>query len=111
MGAVTDFIARKYGVSATETRAKVVVLGAAAPVQILEPNPNRFAWVAFNLSAGTAYLGFDALVTATNGLQMNPAGGNFSVDAEYDLDLPTRQMYGIATAAVNLYVLETLVVP
>lgn len=109
MGAVTDYINAKYGWPATETRTKVVVLGAV-PVQVLEPNPNRFAWVMFNLSAGTTYVGFDGLVTAANGIQINPAGGNIAVGAESDLDLPTRQLYGISTAAVNLFVVETLAV-
>ena len=108
MGAVSNWIAREYGMR-TRTTERVVALTAAGPVVVLQNDPNRIAWRAFNLSAGTAYLGFTGAVAAANGIQINPTGGSVGLVVRDDLELPTHIMYGISTANVNLYVIETLV--
>jgi hypothetical protein len=110
MGAVTEYVSMKYG-RRTATLEKTVTLGAAV-VRVLENNPNRFAWAIFNLSgANIAYLGFTAAVSAANGLQINPNGGSITMSADQDLELPTHEMHGLASAAATtIFVFETVAV-
>lgn len=109
MGAVTNWIERNYGVR-VETTERNVVLNVTTTVRVLQNNPNRMAWRIFNMSAGTAYVGFGGQVTVLNGIQLNPTGGSAGTIVRDDLELTTREMWGIATAAVTLTVFETIVI-
>jgi hypothetical protein len=109
MGAVRDFIDKQFGVP-TETTERVVVLGAVVPIEVLPANPNRFAWIMFNLGGGLAYIGFDSRTAALRGMQIAAGGGNIVANARDDLEYPTKQLFGIGSAATTLYILETVAI-
>jgi hypothetical protein len=109
MGKVTDWITKEYGCR-TATQTKVVVLSAAAATRVLQNDPNRFAWEIFNLALDTAFIGFTGDTTTTNGIGINPSGGNIGLTVREDLELPTHEMYGIGTAATTLFVVETVAI-
>jgi hypothetical protein len=109
MGRCSQFIAAQFGFSC-ETRESDVPLVIAAPVQVLQNNPNRVAWTIFNLGANPAYLSFGGTIpSATHGIEVAAGGGFISVNAREEGELPARDLYGISTGgATALYVSETV---
>jgi hypothetical protein len=106
MGSVSDWISREYGVRTTST-SRVVAAVAAAPVELMQSNPNRFAATFVNLGAAIAYIGFDANVAAANGIYLAANGGMLSFTALEDMEIQTRQMYVLGAGATNVQVIET----
>jgi hypothetical protein len=107
MGRVSEFIRAMFG-GDTDEIEHTITIAAGAPVQLLQANPNRFGWNAFNLGANIGYIGFTSAVSATNGMQINPTGGFISMNARDDLALPVRNLWAIGAGASTIYIVETV---
>lgn len=105
---VAQFVAKHFG-RLTKVIESQPIIGASS-VPILKPDPNRFGWLIFNLSAGQVNLSFAqaaATVTGSTGFPVQPLGGGVSAQADEDGELTTYQVIGIASmAGSQLYVLE-----
>lgn len=107
MGKCSDFVDRMWGCQ-TETVWVPVVLNAAAPVEVLPPNPNRFSWTIINVGAAIGYIGWDEAVAAARSVNLLAAGmGQTGVNARDDGNLPTYRVYGLGAGATTLFVVET----
>lgn len=109
MGRCRDFVKRQYGFDC-DTTERAVVLNAAAPVLVLNNDPNRVAWTIFNLGANIGYLAFTSAVGALYGFQINAAGDYTSSSARDDGEMPTHEVYGLGVGATTLYVIEVIAV-
>jgi hypothetical protein len=110
MGAASDYVKKLYG-SPCETIEDVIVLGAAAAaVQILPNDPNRVAWIVWNLGAGAAQVGPTSAVGPLFGSNIAAAGGMINVTVREDGELPSRALWGFSTVGTTLYTIETRVV-
>jgi hypothetical protein len=108
MGSVREYIKRKYGVNVSFPNPAAVVLGAAAPVQVLPGNPNRFSWTIQNMGAAIAYISPMADVGALNGIALAALGGLISFDADVDGVIPTRDVWAIGAGATTIIVYEVI---
>lgn len=106
MGRATEFIERTYGFPC-ETIERAVVLNAAAPVVVLQNDPNRVAWTIFNLGVALGYVAFTNVVGPLFGIQLGAVGGVAGSNAREDGELPARALWGIGAGATTLYVIET----
>lgn len=108
MGNVSQFIRKKYGVNCSFPDPVIVVLGAAAPVRILQNNPNRFAWTIQNMGAAIAYISPLANVGPLLGIGLAATGGLIGFDADVDGPIPTHEQWGIGAAATTLVIWEVI---
>jgi hypothetical protein len=106
MGRCSEFVARQYGFP-TETVARVVVLNAAAAVQVMLNDPNRVAFLVMNLGAALGYVAPTSAVAALFGILLAANGGVTGSNARDDAEYPSYEMWGIGAGATTLYVLET----
>jgi len=108
MGSVREYIRRKYGANCDFADPRVIVLGAAVPVQVFNNNPNRFSWTVQNMGAAIAYISPLANVGALLGIQLAANGGLIGFDAEVDGTIPTHEFWAIGAAATTIVVWETI---
>lgn len=85
-----------------------VTMGVAA-LRIAGNNPMRLGLIVMNLSANSVYIAPSNQVAATRGIWLAPNGGQASLVWDRDMELCTREWWGIATAAGStIYVIELL---
>ena len=109
MGRCSEYVARQYGFP-TDTAARVVVLNAAVPVQVLNNNPNRVGFLIMNLGAAIGYVAPTSGAGALFGVLLAANGGVTGSNAKDDGTYPSMEMWGIGAGATTLYVLETMAV-
>ena len=80
------------------------------PALALANNPNRLAWVLFNLHASQyIYLGLKADVSATKCIRVDPAGGHASMVWDEDFQMTAWGIWALGSGATtSLYVLEVV---
>jgi len=108
MGAAAEYVAREYGRPCETREVAVVLVAAAAPVQVLPNDPNRMAWIVWNLGAGAAQVGPTSAVGALFGSNVAAAGGMVGASVREDGELPSRVLWGFSTVGTTLYILETV---
>ena len=106
MGRVQDYIRKMVFGFDVEAVENAVGLGAGAvPVQIVQANSNRVALIVANPGAGIGYVGLTSGVSATNGIPI-PIGNSVQFTAQDLGEYVSRQLFGFATAATTLYIVE-----
>jgi len=108
MGAVAEFVSEHWGTPTHSKFNPVVASVAATPTKVLLGNPDRLSWSLVNLSANNIYLAWDNLPSSIHGVLVDSSGGSMSVSAEDDGELPTYEVWAIASGASDIYVIETL---
>ena len=112
MGALADFVDRRFGV---KTRAAVNPLVAdgiigAGVTQVLRNNPDRFMFTIINLDAAVVMLAPTSAPAVRQGIWLDANGGFATLDAETDGEL-VGQAFWVWSLAGNVlpsvYVIET----
>jgi len=108
MGALSDYVQKKFGVSTRAIQDPVTVLCTfAASVTLLQNNPDRLGFIVVNLGATAMYVAWDPTVSATHGIYIAPNGGSFSMTADEDGELAGWELYGIAITSDNdIFIVE-----
>ena len=96
-GAAAQYIAKEYGGAFEEDDGDVSV--GTSPTKIVDSDPDSLALVIINLSANTVYLRPANNPSSSDGIQINASGGSMSINVRNDLTLPTREWWGVASAA------------
>lgn len=95
----SDLVQERLGVRSYEVLNPVVEEIGVAAIQILRTNPNRL-WISIvNLSANIVYVSPFANVAAAAGYRLNANGGTISFNYMEDLELVSREWWGIAAGA------------
>lgn len=76
--------------------------------ELLGGDPERVQVVVVNLSANTVFIGWRSNVSATNGIRLGANGGSASFNADDDATLPSRQLFGVASAIGSQIYMLTL---
>ena len=108
MGALNEFVERKFGVSTRAIQDPVTVLCPfAASATILRNNPDRLGYIVVNLGTTAMYVAWDSTVSATHGVYVAPNGGSFSLIADEDGDLVGWELFGISITSDNdIFIVE-----
>ena len=102
MGALSEYVKRKFGVATRAIQDPVTVLCPfAASATILRNNPDRLGFIVVNLGATAMYVAWDSTVSATHGIYISPNGGTFSMLADEDGELVGWELYGTAITSDN----------
>jgi hypothetical protein len=85
----------------------VVVPVQAALTVVAKNNPRRMELLVVNTSVGNIFVGWDAGLTAANGLLISPVGGSLELVPDEDGELVGYQLYAVAPGGpLNLSVWE-----
>jgi len=108
VGALAEYIKRKYGFLCTSRENPVTNSVAALNTEVLLNNPDRLSWLIINLDpANTLYLYFEAVTAVPYGSIVGPGGGGLTYDAEKHGELPgKRVLAGGSAYPVSIYVVE-----
>lgn len=107
MGVLADLIERELGIR-TSPHIRTESVTATAEV-VLKANPDRIAFILFNLGSNDGHINFTSEVSATNGLVVSGNGGFLSMTWRDDLHLVGLEWYGFQqTAPANWLILEVV---
>lgn len=107
MGALRDYVDKRWGVL-TQTRENPVTdIVAAGVTRILSNNPNRFEAVIVNYDAVLMRVAPSRKVSATYGIPLDPAGGFVVLTADDEGDFLGWDWFVYSAAGGIVYVLET----
>jgi len=96
---LADLIQRRFGVKTSTVKSPASTTVGTTVEKKLSVNPNRLAWLIVNLSANIVYLGWDNQVSSSRGIALAPAGGNAVCTPEEDFELPSEEVYLVASGA------------
>lgn len=106
---VYDYLDARFGVDVRSRRNPLgLATIAVTATRILPRNPNRYAFLFVNLSAGSIFLLDSPLVSATNGILVAPNGGSVSVSVEEDFSLPAEEWSALAPLGATEFLLISL---
>lgn len=109
MGALTDALAREFGVS-TEPRVnpETGTVGTSV-VKVAGNNPNRFALAVINLGTAAVFVAPDRAVSAARGFRLDPNGGSLSLLWRDDGHLVGWEWFAVSgTAGQDVFVIESV---
>ena len=106
MGALSDFVQRKYGVATRFNPTSVNTVVAATPTELWRNNPDRLEVMFFNLGANVIYLNVGPTVADDNGIYLGANGGSVVVNAIEDGELVGFPWWGIAAGNTNIFTAE-----
>jgi hypothetical protein len=109
MGALSDYIQKKFGVKTrTVVNPKGDVDVATTVTSIVDQNPDRLALLIINIGSNNVYLGFNQEVSTTRGILIVANGGSYSMIADEDLELVGYPVYGVTSTGISrVFVVET----
>ena len=102
-----DLLNQELGVETFE-RETATTAGVAA-TQLMRQNPNRIAFILYNLSANILFINPLTAPSSTRGIRLGPNGGFVSMFYREDFTLTAREWQIIADVAGSaFYLLEIL---
>ena len=102
MGALADYVFKKFGVGTRAIQDPVAVLCPfAASAVLLQNNPDRLGFIIVNLGATAMYVAWDSTVSATHGIYVAANGGSFAMVADEDGELVGWELFGRAVTSDN----------
>ena len=108
MGALADYVKKKFGVHTRSYPIADPVSCLTTVTVILPNNPDRLGYTVVNLGATAMYVAWDRGVLASHGIYIAPNGGSFSLVADEDGELVGYELFGIAiTGAVDIFAMVT----
>jgi len=108
MGALAEYVKKRFGVETHAVTKVVNLIGAAAAAEVLKEHPDRLMWTIINLSVGAVYLGPEASTDVDEGIWLDASGGSITMIADEDGELVGYRFYGYAAADAKLFVIETI---
>lgn len=107
MGALKDFVAKKFGRSTRAITNPVTDTCGTTATVLLQNNPDRLAAIIINLGATAMYVAWDRDVSASHGILVVSGGGSLTLIADEDGELVGYELYGVAiTNPVDVFVME-----
>lgn len=107
MGALSDYLQKKWGVRTRSVENPVVDETGADVTQVLRNNPDRFMVLIVNLDGTDQWLGFAPDVSDEKGILLDASGGYAVFTADDDGELVGYDMFVYSVAGGPIYVLET----
>lgn len=107
MGALTDYIQKRWGVKSRSIENPVTATAGAGVTRILNNNPDRFEAVIVNYDTVLMRIAPSRNVSATLGIPLDPSGGFAVLKAEDDGELVGYEWFIYSAAGGTIYVLET----
>ena len=112
MGALSDYVGRRFGVKTRAVVNPLVITGVipAGITQILRNNPDRLMLLIMNLDTAKMMAAPHANPATNIGVWLDANGGHIALDADTDGELVGQEwwVWSAAGAAVpNIYIIET----
>ena len=109
MGALSDYMQKKWGVRSRSIENPVTRTAAAGKTLILKNNPDRMMFVVINYDTALMRVAPSIDVAANWGIPLDPSGGFAAITADEDGELVGYEwyVYSAAGATNAVYVLET----
>jgi len=101
MGALADYVKKKYGVHTRSFPDPEAVSCLTTVTVLLRNTPDRLGYTIVNLGTTAMYVAWDRGVLATHGIYVAPSGGSFSLGAEEDGELVGYELFGISITSAN----------
>lgn len=101
------YVEKEYDVAVTTMNPGLIGSIGTSAGQLFKRNSNRIMALVINLSGNTVYINFNGDVSSTNGILLDPAGGQFSAWIKEDASLAQEEIWVIANGAASaLYAIE-----
>lgn len=109
MGALSDYMLKRWGVRTRSTEYQITVAATPARTMILPNNPDRLMALIVNYDTVLMRVAPSVAVSLTRGIPLDPAGGFTVLTADEDGELVGYEWYVFSTLgkANGLYILET----
>lgn len=107
MGALSDYMLKKWGVRTRSIEKEVTVVADPARTRLLENNPDRFEALIVNHNGVLMRIAPSIAVSATYGIPLDPDGGFAVLTADEDGELVGYEWFAYSALGGPLFVLET----
>lgn len=105
---VDYFSAKRFG-GPTDEKTRSVTIGTT-PTQILDPDPNRIAWIIINLSSSDFYVSHRPGVSSSFGTIVTANGGDAGEDVDKHGSVVGKEVHAVAgTGGLTANVIEYFV--
>lgn len=108
MGALADYVQKKWGVPTTIKENPVTATAGAGVTQILRNNPDRFEAIIVNYDIVLMRVAPSRNVSVTYGIPLDPSGGFTILTADDDGEMVGYEWFIYSAAGGTIYVLETM---
>lgn len=108
MGALAEYVKKRWGVATRSVENPVTDTAGAGVTRITNNNPDRFELVIVNYDAIFMRVAPSRDVSATLGIPLDPAGGFAIISADTDGELTGQEWFIYSAAGGTIYVLETV---
>tara|TARA_Y100000310_G_scaffold345713_1_gene468698 strand:- start:7341 stop:7718 length:378 start_codon:yes stop_codon:yes gene_type:complete len=108
-GALEELTRGRFGGPTTSRENPINTAISTSVTAILRSNPDRVGWLITNVGSFDIYLGYDAEVSATNGVPIQAGGGTAIVSFEedgMDCGLP---VFGLAPSGASTVFVRQLI--
>jgi len=108
MGALSDFVERRFGVKTRSVTNPITATVAGGITQVLRNNPDRLMYLLVNLDAAEEiYAAWDSEPTNARGVRLDAAGGFLGLAADIDGELVGQELWIYSLGGGAIYIIET----
>ncbi len=107
MGALADYVKKKWGFAVHSRENPVTAVVGAGVTRILNNNADRLGAIIVNYDAVLMRVAPSRSVSATYGLPLDPSGGFIALEAEADGEMVGYEWFVYSDAGGTIYILET----
>jgi len=107
MGALSDYIQKKWGVRTRSVKNPLTGTVGAGVTQVLRNNPDRFMVLIMNMDDEVNYMAQDPNPASDNGIRLDANGGFMVLTADDDGELVGYDWWIQSVGGGAIYVLET----
>lgn len=106
---LAQLIEEKFGVRVRPVVNPLIGTVDATALQMLNNNPNRLAFLLFNLSANVLYILHENTVSTARGIRLDPNGGNVTIVWDEDFHLVGWEWWCVGSGAGTGFLLLELI--
>jgi hypothetical protein len=107
---LAEFVAARKGKGTSVTFNPVTSTVATTATEILRNNPNRFRWVAVNLSTNRGFIDFSNEVSSSRGFSIDAQNGMMEMDLFEDGEAVFNRVFALNQVASGTYFIVEFVV-
>lgn len=109
MGKLAELIFKEFGVKTIPRINPLVSSVGTSVVKVLNNNPDRIAFLIFNLGDYSLYIAPDNKVSASYGILVSSSGGFLNMIYKEDFELLGHNFYGVSPSGITaIHVLELI---